>query len=385
MKIIGGDLPHAGNRLGRPPLSDSCATFPAQEAGKSLWVDSGRSALRLALLNLRARGARGAWLPFLCCSSVVEPFLDLGFSLRFYGQGREDGATAPFWLAPPVGLSPRRGEVLLFIHYFGFLNEGMTSVLDRLPPQVRPWIIEDAVPASLTEGAGRWGDFTLRSFRKFLPVADGALITAKEAFPIGKERLEEPDARRFRLKGWSALGRLLFPGGGRRWLQLAQEGEERFDGVPRRPSPRSLSQLKRIDRPGVVASRRRNFAALLEELGRRGLLGSIIDPFTLSLPEGVAPLGLPLRLRKGSRDETLRRLRRDGIFSPADWGVNALSREALDADREMARRLLVLPVDQALEDDDIAFIAERLEGAAKRRDARHSPRITPLCLENPAG
>ena len=373
-RITGGDPSFRGT-----PLREGIAfrrPFDG-EGGERLWVDSGRSALAVVLAVLRARGARRAWLPFLCCSSVVEPFLDASFSLRFYGQS----GRAPFWTAPPSGLGPTGGDVLLFIHYFGFLNEGMVAFLDGLDGSSRPFVIEDAVPASLTEGTGRWGDVTLRSFRKFRPVADGAVVISRDTFLPAEVRLGPPDIRRLRLKGWSALGRHLCPDEGRRWLALASEGEERFDGRPRRPSPLSLKILGRCDLPSVAAARRRNYGRLLEELERRRLLDPF-HPLEERLPSRVVPQGLPLRLLEGARDEVLRRLRRAGIFCPVDWGVNSLTDAPSGEDGDLARSLLVLPADQGLDDGALSFIADRVRDArpgghpllSRRRGSRSAAR-----------
>ncbi|QTX32286.1 DegT/DnrJ/EryC1/StrS aminotransferase family protein [Aminithiophilus ramosus] len=356
-RLIGGDPSFTGT----PLKKGAVFRHPFDgEGGQRLWVDSGRSALAVALAALRERGARRAWLPFLCCSSVVEPFLEASFSLRFYGQS---GRT-PFWTAPPSELRPTKDDVLLFIHYFGFLNEGMAAFLDGLDEARRPFVVEDAVPASLTEGTGRWGDVTLRSFRKFLPVADGAVVASRDAFLAGTVCLGAPDIRRLRLKGWAALGRYLCPDEGRRWLALARQGEERFDGRPRLPSPLSLKILARCDLPSVVAARRRNYERLLEELERHRILDPL-HPIAERLPPHVVPQGLPLRLFGGSRDEVLRRLRREGIFCPVDWGVNSLAEAPAEEDAGVARSLLVLPVDQGLNGQALSFIADRVGDALR--------------------
>lgn len=357
MKLLGGDpLPVPGTSGGSP--SRDLDRFLPPRSRQALWVDSGRSALCLALTDLRRRGIRRAWLPFLCCSSVVEPFLDLSFSLSFYGQGGPEDR--PFWLAPPKGFAPSPDEALLFIHYFGFLNEGMTAFLGSLPPSSRPRVIEDAVGASLTEGTGQWGHYTIKSFRKFLPVADGALLAAVEPLLPGGPLPEPPDLIRADLKGRSALGRLLAPETGRVWLRLAQEGEERFDGTIRRPAPTSLNRLGDLDVGFYGRARRDHFLFLAEAASMK----SPLIPLATLLPEGTVPLGLPA-LTGRSRDETLRRLRQAGIFCPVDWGVNALAPDGLDATRELARRLLVLPVDPALTEEDLSFLLALATGGRK--------------------
>ena len=156
-----------------------------------LYLDTGRSAIYVALLNiLRQGGKKEAWLPRYCCESVLLPFIHLGFRLYFYSSGPD--------LNTPAGLpTSLEGKTFLFIHYFGKTNRPVLRYLEKMKERGDFFVIEDCVQALLSSDVGTH-DFVVYSYRKFFPQPDGALLASD--FPLGR-------------MNWPRLMKLSSPGG----------------------------------------------------------------------------------------------------------------------------------------------------------------------------
>lgn len=294
----------------------------------SLSVSTGRSALAKALDTASKGELTGrVWLPSLCCASLAPPFLRRGFTISFY-------STAPLLL-------PRleRGDVFLYIHFCGFPNRLAERALDALPKGKRPIIIEDCVHSLFTPGTGRYGDFTLYSFRKYLPVPDGGLLLSRT--PL--DGYLAPPLERF--ISIAAAGLM---SGSRRFLA---QGEAILDAdnETRAPSVMGELLLDRLPWEHIPETRRRNYAYLAERLG--------LPP----LPDGTVPLGAPLHVAVG-KAELERRLRASGFELPLSWDAPP------GVPSDEADRLVILPCDDQIEEKEL----ERLAGICGEWIASHS-------------
>ena len=59
--------------------------IPCYRQDNTLCLDTGRAAIFVALKTILGLGGKKeAWLPRYCCESVLLPFSQLGFQLKFY-------------------------------------------------------------------------------------------------------------------------------------------------------------------------------------------------------------------------------------------------------------------------------------------------------------
>jgi dTDP-4-amino-4,6-dideoxygalactose transaminase len=320
----------------------------------NLWVDAGRSAIHLALQDALARGAPPvAWLPAYSCPSVVQPFRSLGFRIHYYSQcGTLDG--------PPAGLPDRpEGGVLLFIHYFGGKNRAMTAWLEQGGGRGLH-VIEDCVQAGLSPGVGRWGDYAIASYRKFLPVPDGALLACDGPVRIP---LAMPDEAFVSTK---TVARLLRNYGRDEdlYLRLFEESEAWLDDstTPRRASWLSAYLLERLDIAAAGARRRENYRYLHKLLETRGLSARGLRPLPLTLEDGDVPIGYPVVVEGGKRNALRRLLSIHKIYCPIHWHLPHLESEpGWDAEKGLSDVLLTLPIDQRMDSAHIHYLVDRLD------------------------
>jgi len=301
------------------PLSRPLLGILPLDGRFSLSVGTGRMALAQALSSLPPSRMTGrAWLPSLCCASLAPPFLRRGFRLLFYSDPLR---------SPPPELLP--GDVFLYIHFCGFPNRPVEEALRSLPAESRPVIIEDCVHALFTRGVGTFGDFALYSFRKFLPVPDGGLLTSR--LPLDG-KLAPPLESYISVKTAGLMtGKPAF----------LRQGEAALDSDddPREPSAMGNLLLDRLPWEHIPAARRKNYSFLA---------GQLALP---ALQDGTVPLGAPVRAESG-KAELERLLRAGGFEPPLSWDAPP------DAPSNEAGRLVILPCDERLEDRDLETLSE---------------------------
>lgn len=355
MLVIGGELefdPQA--YFGE--LRNSLAAWNFSAWG--VWTDLGRSALLLAALAIRERGGRRVWLPAFSCASVAQPFAQAGFALNYYciGVGLM-GVQSPTLL-------PEAGDTVLFIHYFGHRNEQMIQLTSSLKA-AGVWVIEDCVQASLRPTLSEHADFAVTSYRKFLPVADGALLLSHEPVSsIGAGmQLSAPDES---FVGARLIAKILRGAAAHSsdFLPLLERTETAVDRsfVARRMSFTSTWMLERIDLEEVARKRRINWLALYEGIRERGL-ESLLEPVTPGLGAEVVPLGFPVRVAGERRDELRGFLAQRQIYCPVHWPLNHLPREGTYAyERDLERSCLTLPIDQRVTPAHVERLLTELMG-----------------------
>lgn len=225
-----------------------------------IWLDTGRSAILVALQSILGRGGiPSAWLPRYCCQSVVQPFLQLGFKVNYYSMGVDlQTAKLPFAI--------NDGETVLFINYFGKKNDSFINQLKKNFPRSKYnyFILEDNVQSFFKENTRLNGDYRFSSLRKFTCLPDGALL---ESNVVLNEKLYAADESFISGK---LLGKL-FRGCNadvELFMPLLHDAEQNLDKkiVPRNMSLISRKLIKFLDLNSISRRRRQNWQLLLNEL-----------------------------------------------------------------------------------------------------------------------
>lgn len=164
---------------GEPVPSRRFLSASAREQRGSLYTSTtrhrffwARNALYYALRALGLAPRTHVLLPSYLCTAAIEPFLAFGASVEFYELGKD--------LSPDLAdlesrIRPETGAILA-VHYFGFPApiERLRELCDRRGIR----LIEDCAHVLVGEVSGRplgsFGDASIFSWRKFLPLYDGA-------------------------------------------------------------------------------------------------------------------------------------------------------------------------------------------------------------------
>lgn len=346
-----------------------------------------RNAIYHGLKALEITPGANILVPSYICAAAVEPILIYGANVRFYDIAPDGAPNFDDLLAK---IDPHT-RAILAVHYFGFPQP--MQALKKLCATANLYLIEDCAHVLQGESdgvaLGSWGDISIYSWRKFLPIYDGGqLVINNPQLHVTIPWQTEPLL--LRLKVAKALfdrlledsthpltktvsGLLYFPQAIMRSV-VSSMGKQRtavvstdstsldFDlslvNVPMTSLSKRL--LRCADVPAIVQHRRHNYSYLLNAI--RAF--SEVTPFFPDLPPGVCPLAFPLLVHE--RCNLHLDLRARGIPAVTWGGVihPAFPPGEFPMAHHLYHHLLSLPVHQSLSSGDlqtmVAVLAEAL-------------------------
>lgn len=323
-----------------------------------------RWALADAVRSLTTSVRKRAWLPAYICEEATVGLRAAGIEVRFYPVGRS--------LRPQLSDLPivdPDADIFVFVHYFGWsphLDEARAFCHDR---GLR-WIEDAAHCLRPTSTIGRYADAVVYSSRKLLPLCGGAVLCMSNP---GDEFTGPRVSLRRELQ---TLGGLL----ARRVLSSARvpyreikvrlradaprdhsrtTAEENGRGAMGRLSHHQLAAFRTGDLDAVVVARRDNYRALERLVA--GIPG--VQSLFPDLRDEVCPFAYPVLLP--DREAAVGRFRSHGIavqrWPKLPRDIISGPPEYRDA-RDLADRVLLLPVHQDLSRRDTTRIARILAG-----------------------
>lgn len=348
-----------------------------------------RNAIFHGLRALKISPGARILVPAYICKAAVEPIIAYGAKPVFYDVGRD---CLPDIDVIESKLNPGT-EALLAVHYFGFPQE--IKLLRDFCDHHRLKLIEDCAHVLCGESEGQplgtTGDFSVFSWRKFLPLHNGGELQLN-FLPQDFEMTWQPESALLTLKvvkrildqaveqGHSTLLGYLWNGvafanrarrrilGSRSGASQASDVESRsalFDpALLNRPMSRpSLWLLAHSDHKEVIKKRRQNYFFLQSEL--RSIAG--MTPLNPDLPPTVCPWVFPVFF--DGLPNAHRNLRARGIPAVAWEGVRPIGtgKEEFPSSDFLYENLAFLPVHQSLSEDNLWRIVEVVKAFLGRR------------------
>lgn len=318
------------------------------------WLSTGRSAIKFVLQTIDEKliiKKKSALLPSFTCFSVIEPFINQGYSVLFYPVKKDLSANA----SEIVSLALQNEvSVVLWHRYFGFdtINEDEVNLGDTLR-QNGIFSIEDCTQNLYSDIRRSDSDFTIGSIRKWMGVPDGAFAVKR----IGKfnEKLSVWDfaLEKKKIEASYAKYKFLFEEIGNKsdFRKKFEEAEEILESqkVIYKISPISESVQSTADISLLKEKRKRNFSILYE-----GLKGDIYPVFTIEKSNDITPLYFPLRAE--NRSELQLHLRNHNIFAPIVWPKDERQSTVLGEAEVLYNDILCIPVDQRYDIEDMERI-----------------------------
>jgi len=282
---------------------------------------TGSTALGLAADSLKRKNKTHLLAPSFHCGHEIEPFARKNYKISLYRIDRKGNVD----INHLNSLLDDQRQIVLVTHYFGFPQN--ISKITEMCRSKGIFIIEDCAHSFQTKIkdrlVGSWGDISIFSYRKTLPLPDGgALIVNNPNIP-----LSFPTIRPLNLALWRKTIKLLLDG-----LIITAEGNSPlyFRGLytlkriilhaksllnlysnegnlhlysPDDPSynyssdifdwkisKTSLRIMNKLDLENIFHARRHNYRYL-----GTGLNGAkCLHPLFADLPDGVCPLSLPV-------------------------------------------------------------------------------------------
>jgi perosamine synthetase len=301
----------------------------------------GRDALTLASSYLEVSPADRVLMPAYSCKEVLRPFLKRA-QVEFYD-------VLPDLTIDVNDLRLKFGsgkyKALLIINYFGFLQPFRTEIRHVCKEQ-GVVLIEDCAHSLLTTGSGETGDVAVFSFRKTLPIPDGGGLKLSENGKSVRARfyptvfsnvlstlILAKSKMRVRSQFFSRAG--LTSGNGDISRDTASRNKEN------RILPLSSfarAGLAHASFEDIVSAKRRDFEFWL----RVCKTSSIATPVYAKLPEGVCPLGFPVKVQ--DRDSFILRARKLGIDLLVHWRLPAKLGTECGTSHLLSTQMLTLPI-----------------------------------------
>lgn len=343
--------------------TDYCVTF----------TDSGRSALRLALKQLRIGAGDSVLVPSYLCHSVATTLLREGI--------------IPIYYSVDANLEPSMDDILmrktvdtkaiLIMDYFG-----------------RGSSLDEHVPALVSEGLSVLYDvshslfYRLRqpsglvtayvgSLRKLLPLPDGGIVFSKQIQDITswsgqRNTLEHASLRTAAMvwkEAWLRNGDKPKPPFRELFVQAESLLDESDEIGPISDVSKVLLNL--VDLEFIVLRRRTNF---LELLRLSDTWPENTRPFLDSLESEECPLGFPVIVDE--RDDLRQFLIDRLVYPPVHWAIDICTLGEFVDSIWLSKHMLTLPCDHRYDSRDMRVISEliiewgELRGRSKASDTR---------------
>jgi len=327
-------------------------SFPTEG---TIFLNGGRACLTVICDYLRDHGINCVLLPAYLCPTIVDTFESCGLSCDYYN-------ISPSFVIDINDLEQklRNKQAVYFINYFGFSpSPSILNYLSYLRDAGRIVIEDNAQAGFLTHTTG---NFAFNSLRKLCPFDGGYLKTAHHIKPYlaaytGRENRRLPLIRQYR----SQLRDYLFQDiGDREALEALFALAESYytsDEVVL-GDEQERQQIEYLDWSAIKHVRRQNYTRLLRSIAGIGLLSPI---FPTLQPENM-PLGLPVYVRDGLRDQLNEYLGENGIGLTIHW-EDLISDPRLNGNAlavEMTRNILTLAIDQYTSQKQLEFLSQKL-------------------------
>lgn len=282
---------------------------------------SGRTALEYIVRDVKKQCASNAvLLPSYCCRSMIEPFVQHGFSIRFYDVFYSEKQECLCAELPHY----QENEVLFYMSYFGF-SQIFGLDLKELREKY-PIIIDDRTHSWLrTQPLGTQVDYSFTSFRKwgaFSGIAEACKYSGEFSYEAGERGNERYVFMRDTAFGMKA-DYMAHGGEKEPFLRIFGEAENLLeeDYEAYRPSYRAIDAFFSTDWDTVRGRRRENAKILLEGLAD---VREIILPFS-KLDDWDVPLFVPILVENG-RDALRKYLIAHQVYCPIHWPVSKYHR-----------------------------------------------------------
>ena len=313
----------------------------------TVYVQSGRQALRLLSELLWSQGYRRLILPGHLCASMIEPFETRDWTVRF--SPMTDRLRVDPGSYDALCLDRPDETVALIAEYFG------RNVTEQTTAAVARWkdegvaVIDDRTH-NLFDRERSEATYAFGSLRKLLPVGDGCFVQGLDDAPAFGQQAVDPSRA-----SWTAMDLKAAAGtqsGSLHETYRAAESEFAVATEPAAMSSRSHEELRHLNFTAMSAARSSNFMTLLDRVQHLMVVNDDLD--------GGTPAYLVLRTPEA---ETLQgMLAERGVFCPIHWPRPS----QVPPERPWRDDLISVPIDHRYGHQEMEYIGQTLNEVAKR-------------------
>ena len=333
------------------------------DTSDTFYLRTGREALFIVGLEAKKRNIKQVLFPALCCPSMVQPFIQLGFEICYYDivddlKVDQDSFERKL----------NNNQLILLMHYYGLRAFTSKAMEDSLKNRENIIVVQDLTQNLFSEILREpFADFYIASIRKWMSVPDGAVLVENAYHIQCVASIKENDGvfSAINYKAMKQKTEYLRTGNS----QIKEEYRSLFaNGVSilkKEVIPQSMSDIARqlllnINIDDIEQRRKDNFQTL------RGCL-STLEPSIMqyAITKNV-PLCLPIIVNNRSTIQS--ELASRGIYTQVLWPLpEDDSRKSMYA-VWFAEHMLAVPCDQRYSKKDMTYIAAQMNDVISKHN-----------------
>lgn len=308
-----------------------------------------RSAIKEVIKTVHGSN-KVALVPAFTCHSVIEPFVDEGYTVKPYPVLRD------FSINPEAFeecVEKCRPSIILVHSYFGFDTlRTIRDYLNQLSDQ-GIIVIEDYTQRILSTFPSLNASFDVGSIRKWYPTPDGAFVTGLSEIRLDKE---DKELEELKIKALLDKGKYVESGSvdKQTFMKEAIDAESFLDTRTDtyKMSRVSSSIIASSDIEYIKKKRKANCRVLQDHLNSNDLFDVIFKETN----ETEVPFMFPVLVKK-NRKEFQKYLAEHSIYATIIWACpDEIESKVDDNSRRIYNEILCIPIDQMYDNDDMQRI-----------------------------
>lgn len=297
------------------------------------------------------KGVTTVFIPALCCSSMIQSFIQLGLNVCYYN------ITSNFQIDfDNLRTNFTNDSFLLVIHYYGIRSYRKSSLIKFLSSYTNIVTIQDCTQHYFTNSLyDECVDFHIASLRKWVAVADGAILhSTKNELPVftynKNEFVEKYYSVMLQKEEYLRTGNH-FLKNNYRVLYAECVNQLRKTVEINAMSPLSIAAFSKMNIKDIKMRRQANYNSLLSIIRRK--YPEIVN----HCDEHESPFCLPIVI--GNREIVQSKMAKMGIYCQVLW-PNTEEVRQFEFSVWFSKHMLAIPCDQRYTISDMIFIATTL-------------------------
>jgi dTDP-4-amino-4,6-dideoxygalactose transaminase len=342
---------------------------------KVVFFNNCRGAIWKSIKSLGLEEKHNILVPSYHCNVEIESVLKAGVNIKFIMIDDDLSVNFNSLLDSIDGNT----KGVLIIHYYGFPQKNIKEIAEVCKER-QISLIEDCAHSLLSlhngQHLGTFGDISVYSQRKILPIPDGGALLVNNDFHIAEDQLVEPDfliswkrffgllARNYKEKIRESVVYIPFKKIVEKYVSSSgnlystdmhfreEMGNLKASGI-------SKYIMNRLDVENIKSKRRFNYKYILNNIP----VNEFVMPAFDSLPEGVCPLGFPVKIKYGLRDHVKNSMSSMGIetyiFGERLHGLLDIKRYKESV--HLSKEILCLPVHETMKIHDLDYVVKNFK------------------------
>lgn len=301
------------------------------------YVLSGRTGLYLIAQELKIDGELSIALPAYCCSSMIYPFIEAGFTIEFYEEN-----------SLPISKN------VLIMDYFGFFSNSTLEFVQCCKKKNKVIIVDATQTAFSKFETYNYSDYMVVSYRKWLDCLCAA-VYSKKGFKT-EEYLKENIEYTSKWRRASKMKKIYIEeriGEKNEYLDAFKDANRILasDYKEYRASVSEIQIFENLDSNFLRECRRKNAQVLIRLLKNTGIL------MFQEINVEDCPLHVPIVLETVKRNILRKKMINSDIYCPCHWPIDENS---IYIGTELHYKEMSLICDQRYTEEDMKREASKI-------------------------